>query len=151
MSVWDDIADSPEEAENLRVRAALIRAIRCPNQRDWMVTTSAAENLGLTQPRLSDLSRGKISKSLWYVDVAEAAVSDAHDSSCSACRTRFSPAGDVKQCSSARRVGRRGAATVAERHVLTRIRPRRDDEMHRRLTARANRSRCSASTAPAST
>jgi predicted XRE-type DNA-binding protein len=25
MSVWDDIADGPEEAENLKVRAALIR------------------------------------------------------------------------------------------------------------------------------
>jgi predicted XRE-type DNA-binding protein len=28
MSVWDDIADSREEAENLKLRAALIRAIR---------------------------------------------------------------------------------------------------------------------------
>jgi predicted XRE-type DNA-binding protein len=62
MSVWDDIADSPEEAENLKVRAALIRAIRTRvNEIGWS-QSAAAENLGLTQPRLSDLSRGKISK-----------------------------------------------------------------------------------------
>ena len=62
MSVWDDIADSPEEAENLKVRAALIRAIRARvNEIGWSQTT-AAQNLGLTQPRLSDLSRGMISK-----------------------------------------------------------------------------------------
>ena len=28
MSVWDDIADDATEAENLKLRAALIRAIR---------------------------------------------------------------------------------------------------------------------------
>jgi predicted XRE-type DNA-binding protein len=62
VSVWDDIADSPEEAENLKVRAALIRAIRARvNEIGWSQTT-AAQNLGLTQPRLSDLSRGMISK-----------------------------------------------------------------------------------------
>jgi len=62
VSVWDDIADSPEEAENLKVRAALIRAIRARvNKIGWSQTT-VAQNLGLTQPRLSDLSRGMISK-----------------------------------------------------------------------------------------
>lgn len=56
MSVWDDIADSPEEAGNLKVRAALIRAVRARvNEIGWSQTT-AAQNLGLTQPRLSDLS-----------------------------------------------------------------------------------------------
>jgi predicted XRE-type DNA-binding protein len=62
MSVWDDIADSPEEAENLKVRAALIRAIHARvNKIGWSQTT-VAQNPGLTQPRLSDLSRGMISK-----------------------------------------------------------------------------------------
>ena len=62
MSVWDDIADSREEAENLEVRAALIRAIRSRvNEIGWSQTV-AAQNLGITQPRLSDLYRGKISK-----------------------------------------------------------------------------------------
>jgi predicted XRE-type DNA-binding protein len=61
-SVWDDIADSPEEAENLRIRAALIRAIRSRVDEIGWSQTAAAHNLGLTQPRLSDLCRGKISK-----------------------------------------------------------------------------------------
>jgi len=62
MSVWEDIADSPEEAENLRVRAALMRAIRNRVTEIGWSQTTAAHNLGLTQPRLSDLYRGKISK-----------------------------------------------------------------------------------------
>ena len=62
MSVWEDIADSPEEAENLRVRAALMRAIRSRVTEIGWSQTTAAHNLGLTQPRLSDLYRGKISK-----------------------------------------------------------------------------------------
>lgn len=62
MSVWEDIADSPEEAENLRIRAALMRAIRNRVTEIGWSQTAAAQNLGLTQPRLSDLYRGKISK-----------------------------------------------------------------------------------------
>ena len=62
MSVWDDIADSREEAENLKVRAALIRAIRNRITDTGWSQQVAANNLGLTQPRVSDLFRGKISK-----------------------------------------------------------------------------------------
>lgn len=62
MSVWDDVADTPEEAENLKVRAALIRAIRSRVTEMGWSQVGAAHNLGLTQPRVSDLFRGKISK-----------------------------------------------------------------------------------------
>jgi predicted XRE-type DNA-binding protein len=62
MSVWDDIADSREEAENLKLRAALIRAIRDRIDEAGWSQSIAAQNLGLTQPRVSDLYRGKISK-----------------------------------------------------------------------------------------
>jgi predicted XRE-type DNA-binding protein len=62
MSIWDDIADSREEAENLKIRAALIRAIRSRITEIGWSQSAAAHNLGLTQPRLSDLYRGKISK-----------------------------------------------------------------------------------------
>lgn len=62
MSVWDDIADTREEAENLKVRATLIRAIRKRIADEGWQQTAAAEALGLTQPRVSDLLRGKISK-----------------------------------------------------------------------------------------
>ena len=62
MSVWDDIADDATEAENLKLRAALIRAIRTRVDEIGWSQTAAAQNLGITQPRLSDLYRGKISK-----------------------------------------------------------------------------------------
>lgn len=62
MSVWDDIADTPREAENLRVRSELMMAIEKKiNEREW-TQVQVAEALGLTQPRVSDLLRGKISK-----------------------------------------------------------------------------------------
>ena len=62
MSVWDDIADTAEEAENLRVRAEFMRAIRQEiSARDWS-QADAVEHLGLTQPRVSALVNGKISQ-----------------------------------------------------------------------------------------
>lgn len=62
MSVWNDLADTPREAENLRVRSELMMAIEKKiADRGW-TQTQAAEALGLTQPRVSDLLRGKISK-----------------------------------------------------------------------------------------
>jgi len=61
-NVWDAIADTPEEAANLRARSDLILAIeRRLNEFGWSQTV-AAHNLGITQPRVSDLLRGKISK-----------------------------------------------------------------------------------------
>ena len=54
--------DSREEAENLKLRAALIRAIRDRIEVAGWSQSIAAQNLGLTQPRVSDLYRGKISK-----------------------------------------------------------------------------------------
>lgn len=62
MSVWDYVADTQEEAENLKVRAALIRAIRGRVTDAGWSQVEAAQNLGVTQPRMSDLFRGKISK-----------------------------------------------------------------------------------------
>ncbi len=61
-SVWDAISDTPQEAENMKARAVLMRAINDRlDEFDWSQTT-AGMNLGLTQPRVSDLRRGKISK-----------------------------------------------------------------------------------------
>lgn len=61
-SVWDAIADTPDEAANLKARATLMVAI---NERidefDWSQTVTA-RNIDLTQPRVSDLRRGKIHK-----------------------------------------------------------------------------------------
>lgn len=61
-SVWDALVDSPEEAENLRVRAKLMKAITRA-VRAWGVSQKeAAERLHVTQPRLNDLLKGKIDK-----------------------------------------------------------------------------------------
>ena len=61
-SVWDAISDTPEEAANLRTRSDLVRQIsRIVNKRDW-TQTEAAQHCGITQPRMNDLLRGRISK-----------------------------------------------------------------------------------------
>lgn len=62
MSVWDDIMDTPAEAENMRVRAALMRAVRERIDTFGWSQTTAATNLGITQPRVSELMNGRISK-----------------------------------------------------------------------------------------
>jgi predicted XRE-type DNA-binding protein len=61
-NVWDGIADTPEEAANLRARADLILAVEGRLTEFGWSQTTAARNLGITQPRVSDLICGKISK-----------------------------------------------------------------------------------------
>lgn len=61
-SVWDALVDSPEEAENLRVRSKLMRAISRTVKSWEMSQKDAAERLHVTQPRLNDLLKGKIDK-----------------------------------------------------------------------------------------
>lgn len=58
--VWDAIEDTPAKAENMKLRAALMMALeeRIRNQR-W-TQAEAGRQLGVTQPRVSDLMRGKI-------------------------------------------------------------------------------------------
>jgi predicted XRE-type DNA-binding protein len=64
-SIWDAIEETPEEAENMKLRATLMQAIAQHVreellQRRGLSQSDAAQNLGMTQPRLSDLLRGKI-------------------------------------------------------------------------------------------
>ena len=61
-NVWDAIADTPEESANLRARSELMLAIGQRLGEFGWSQTLAAHNLGITQPRVSDLIRGKISK-----------------------------------------------------------------------------------------
>lgn len=61
-SVWDAIEDTPEKAANMRLRSELLTAVE-QEVRSWGLTQAkAAERLGVTQPRLNDLLRGKIGK-----------------------------------------------------------------------------------------
>ena len=61
-SVWDAIADTPQEAANLRVRAELIEKIAALiSEKNW-TQIEAANRCGVTQPRINDLLRGRISR-----------------------------------------------------------------------------------------
>lgn len=60
-NVWDALEDTPEEAENMKLRAALMRAIEARITAEKWTQAEAAKHLGVTQPRVSDLMRGKIS------------------------------------------------------------------------------------------
>jgi len=59
-SVWDAIEDNPAEAENMKVRSALMMALERHIHASGWTQTEAARRLGVTQPRVSDLLRGKI-------------------------------------------------------------------------------------------
>lgn len=61
-NVWDALADTPEQAASLRARAQLMRDISevvCAN--GW-TQTEAGRRCGLTQPRMNDLLRGRVSR-----------------------------------------------------------------------------------------
>ena len=62
VSVWDAIADTPEQAANLRARAELVRKIAAIiSEQDW-TQLEAARRCGVTQPRMNDLLRGRVSR-----------------------------------------------------------------------------------------
>ena len=60
-SVWDAIEDAPEKAENMKLRSALMMALRDHIVRAGLSQSQTAKLFGVTQPRVSDLMRGKIS------------------------------------------------------------------------------------------
>ena len=60
-SVWDAIEDTPAEAENMKLRSALMDAIEDAIKVKGWTQAEAAKALGVTQPRVSALMRGKIS------------------------------------------------------------------------------------------
>lgn len=61
-SVFDAISESPEEAVNMKLRAGLIRKIRAKVSDAGWTQAKTAQKLGITQPRVSDLLSGKLSK-----------------------------------------------------------------------------------------
>ncbi len=59
-NVWDALEDTPQEAANMSMRSDLLIAIE-QQVRSWNITQAeAAKRLGITQPRLNDLLRGRI-------------------------------------------------------------------------------------------
>ncbi|PKM44686.1 MAG: XRE family transcriptional regulator [Gammaproteobacteria bacterium HGW-Gammaproteobacteria-1] len=61
-SVWDAIADTPEQAANLRARAELMQQIAAIIAEANWTQAEAATRCGVTQPRINDLLRGRVSR-----------------------------------------------------------------------------------------
>jgi predicted XRE-type DNA-binding protein len=61
-SVWDALEESPEEAENMKIRSSLLIALREHLDKLDLTQAKAAEMLGVKQPRISDLYRGKVNR-----------------------------------------------------------------------------------------
>lgn len=59
-SVWDAIEDTAAAAENMKLRSALMMALEQRIKAQAWTQAEAARHLGVTQPRVSDLLRGKI-------------------------------------------------------------------------------------------
>lgn len=59
-NVFEDLGFPKEEAENLKVRSVLMGIIRAIIERESLTQARAAKLFGVTQPRVSDLVRGKI-------------------------------------------------------------------------------------------
>jgi predicted XRE-type DNA-binding protein len=59
-SVWDAIEDDPALAANMKHRSALMMAISEHIRANGLNQTEAAKIFAVSQPRISDLMRGKI-------------------------------------------------------------------------------------------
>lgn len=59
-NVREAIEKAPAQAENMKLRSALMTALKDHIARTELSQSEAAKMLGVTQPRISDLMRGKI-------------------------------------------------------------------------------------------
>lgn len=58
--VWDALSDTPEEAENMKIRSGLMMAISDRLENLDGTQAAQAKRLGITRPRLDDLLQGRI-------------------------------------------------------------------------------------------
>jgi predicted XRE-type DNA-binding protein len=61
-NVWDAIAETPEEAANLTLRSDLMDEIEAIIKAGGWTQKEAAKRCGVSQPRINDLLRGRISR-----------------------------------------------------------------------------------------
>jgi predicted XRE-type DNA-binding protein len=59
-NVWDAIESDPATAENMKLRSGLMMALSDHIEREGLSQAQAAKLFNVTQPRISDLTRGKI-------------------------------------------------------------------------------------------
>lgn len=72
-NIFRDLGFQPEEAESLRIRAALMIVLTEHIRQAGLTQKQAAEHLGVSQPRISDLIRGKID--VFSIDMLNAMLS----------------------------------------------------------------------------
>jgi len=60
--VFADLGYSPAESRNLRLRSQMMTAPRKFIEKEGLTQADAAKRLKVSQPRVSDLTRGKISR-----------------------------------------------------------------------------------------
>ena len=61
-NVWNAIAETPQEAANLTLRSDLMDEIEAIIKTNGWTQKEAAKRCGVTQPRINDLLRGRISR-----------------------------------------------------------------------------------------
>lgn len=61
-NVWDALEDDPGMARNLTIRSDLMIRIERIIEKQGLTQADAARLMGVSQPRISDLKRGKIEK-----------------------------------------------------------------------------------------
>lgn len=59
-NVWDAIEKTPALAANMKLRAGLMMALTEYIREQGLSQSQAAKKFGVTQPRISDLTRGRI-------------------------------------------------------------------------------------------
>ena len=59
-NVFEQLGFEPEEAINLRLRSGMMNALIAEIEKRRLTQAQAARQLGVSQPRVSDLMRGKL-------------------------------------------------------------------------------------------
>ena len=73
--VFADLGFSPAESRNLRIRSQMMTALRKFIEKECLTQPDAAKRLRVSQPRISDVTRGKISR--FSLDTLVNMLSDA--------------------------------------------------------------------------
>ncbi|MBK8971288.1 MAG: XRE family transcriptional regulator [Hahellaceae bacterium] len=61
-NIWEALADTQEQAANLQARSQLMQQLTDLIQASEWTQAEAATRCGVTQPRINDLLRGRISR-----------------------------------------------------------------------------------------
>jgi len=96
-SVWDAIEDTPQQAASMRARSELMMALQGWVKASGKTQAEAARLFGITQPRMSDLMRGKIGLFSLdaMIDMAAAAGLEPHVTLRKPRAPRRKPAGEL--------------------------------------------------------